>query len=196
MYTYCDSTKGKYAGIEAASMDAFRALRKPIKYTTLLGVQVPKAYVRNMQAIVNLCADLGINETELTLEHFPDFIREHIEWALSALMKDTTHVVEELSVYEYLGIIDIMYRSDKFIHGGKLIDSTPLNWIKTGNTSETITKLCKIKRTEPSDYDDSLITENIIEITSQYRKLERKYGYELEKLDAACMKLFLKRNGY
>jgi hypothetical protein len=193
VYEYISNRSAKYIGIEFKSMDDFLSLTKLNEYTTLLGVRIYKAYVNNMPTVLGICKDLDIDETKIVLEHFPDFVEKYIINALNVLMCNEKFTVEDLSVYDYLGILSILYSVPKFIYGSEIYDHTPLNLIKTGNVNRSVNKIGH-RNIMDTNYDDTLLTENIIEICPYYEELAKRQ--QLTKLEAACMKLFLKRWGY
>jgi hypothetical protein len=191
-----NNTNRRYCGMQFNSIEEYFALRKPIPRVELLGIQLPKAYVANMGVIHRMCTDLNVDVSELTLEHFPDYLQPHLQRALELLVTELKYYrVENAAVYDYLEIIDIIFDDRKFVDGEELVDVTTPNMLRCGYSYESATIFnTDAKIAFHRSYDASLITNNIIKYSNSYGRIESQFPAP-DSIDIAAMRLFLDIHG-
>jgi hypothetical protein len=186
---------GVYCGAEFNSVADFYAKRKPVIYGWLLGVELPLAYINSMPVIANLCVDMECSISSITLDHFPDIVKQYIDNALNKLRTNEPHRVEDVFVYDYLGLLDNISISQKFVYCDELVDLNDSNIIACGYHRED-TQLIKIsinlRSAHAFKFDDKLLNDNILRLLAPYQKVKIIYDKSFTKLDVLSLQLYLR----
>jgi hypothetical protein len=153
--------------IEYNTLEELELRRKPIEMIEFIDIQIPKAIYNKMKFVKKMTADTG--ECCITLEDFPEKIREHVLTAITKLShvsrcKDC--MLEDMAVYDFLEVLSIFrYDGLWFINGDKLIQHTMVNLIKSG-----LFKCDKLAYVfdKTIDKPHELLTDTIAEVHESY----------------------------
>jgi len=181
--------------LDYGDMRELTARLKPIVYGTLYKVQVPKAYIKLMKTITDLNEINALTGDELVepeIPYNPNQVRSALQKLADPKMSEFNG--NDAMVYDFLGCLEIFTMGNVFIHGDELLTDTLNNRALSGTTYVADVRVRKFTL-ELSEISTD-VSDSIIEVTTEYCKLNERLKLKTDEVALRMMKLLIRNAGH
>jgi len=164
----------------------------PETFTIFMGIKLMTAIVNFMELATGMKESIGTNNIEL--DYFPEHLRPHVMQALEKLSAPYgvgSANIQDLAVYNFLGILHLFEMQKVFIYNNTFYEYNGINVAQySPNKHPTILHYKYTIDLYAGANLDNFITNDIYRLTELYQKLKKQYS-KLNTHEANIMKLFL-----